>query len=505
MSTRIIVVVYATEENKKCYYAKRTLYNILNTTNLNKHELFISDNGSNQEMLSYYDEFIEFFKKFGFPESNLTISLNGKNLGTSEAVNLGLRGRKEGQFIIKRDDDTIVEVNDWVEQMEEAMLKDKSLGILGLKRWDLEQHPEREDVWKSSIKMLPHERGERWITIEYADDIMGTCTIISPALLDKIGYFFQPTTYGFDDVIISIRSKMSGFKNGFLPHIPIQHIDEGDTEFTQWKRKHAGETMKEFQEIIEDYTIGVRELYYNPFKLNEPMVEAPKKNKAKFKLITTASDPNHKGWLEFKRSLDHFNWDYHLIVHEYTGFNSKIVAFYNYLLSIRHETKYFLYADSYDCFALSTQAEIEAKFTDWDSVTYGLERAIWPFGEWGKEFPESPYPHKYINGGLFMGSVERFIEIYERSPIIESGWDNDQIWAQDNFLRKNENGHIKLDRECKIFQCIAHLEPNDFLTFAYESNGERSDRILNLHTKTMPVVFHFNGHSDGTWVTNILP
>jgi hypothetical protein len=87
-------------------------------------------------------------------------------------------------------------------------------------------------------------------------------------------------------------------------------------------------------------------------------------------LITTASDQQHPGWLKFKRSLDHFGWDYHLIVHEYKGYNSKIVAFYNYLKD-HPEITHFIYADSYDSFALAPQKEAEDKFTNWDGLMYG--------------------------------------------------------------------------------------------------------------------------------------
>ena len=97
--------------------------------------------------------------------------------------------------------------------------------------------------------MLTHQNGQRWIIVEDVSGVMGTCVMHNYRLIDKIGGLMQPGLYGFDDTIMSIRSKLAGFKNCFLPHIEIDHIDTGGTEYTQWKRKYAGEQMKEFQEM----------------------------------------------------------------------------------------------------------------------------------------------------------------------------------------------------------------------------------------------------------------
>lgn len=207
----------------------------------------------------------------------------------------------------------------------------------------------------------------------------------------------------------------------------------------------------------------------------------------KTKLITTASDPTYAGWLQFKRSLDHFGWDYHLIIHEYTGYNCKIVAFYDYLIS-NPEITHFIYADSYDSFMLSTQKEVEDKFTNWDGLTYAAEKACWPYEDWAKEYPESPYPHKHLNGGGFMGSTAAFIKMYEANPIEQSGAINDQVWSADAYLRRND-GSIKLDRECNIFQPIAHSGENDFAML----NFGDTKRLLNKFTMTCGCIIHGNG------------
>jgi hypothetical protein len=84
------------------------------------------------------------------------------------------------------------------------------------------------------------------------------------ALLDKIGYLYQPSLYGYDDVLASYRSELAGFKNVFLPQIEIDHVDEGKTEYQGWKERHAGEQTQNVIKIVDEYINGTRLIYYQP-------------------------------------------------------------------------------------------------------------------------------------------------------------------------------------------------------------------------------------------------
>lgn len=258
---------YVTETNNRLEYAKDTLNGLIETVDFNKHELFISDNGSCQVMLDYYKWFKPNFNNL-FPKQNLTISFNGKNLGTAEAVNLGIRERKPNQYVIKIDSDVTIGKIGWVDDMEECFLRYPNLGILGLKRTEVMQKADHENpAYRTKLVSAPHVRGQKWITLELCNDIIGTCTMFSPQLLDKVGYLFQPANYGWDDVLMCIRSEKSGFVNAFLPHLPIVHLDDGEGDYVKQKLKEAEKTIAEFSEIAEDYKIGVRDIYYNPYEV----------------------------------------------------------------------------------------------------------------------------------------------------------------------------------------------------------------------------------------------
>lgn len=257
------MAVYSTEDNGRIEYTKRTLLSLLETVDFKTNRLFISDNGSSDETHSFYKTFRNDFEQL-YPAKNLTIAYNNENLGTAKAINIGLYTRNQHEYFIKIDDDCIINQKGWVEEMEYAMSKDETIGILGLKRKDLAEHPDSDiEFYKSQLRMLPHSAGEPWVVVEECQHIMGTCQMLSPRLIDKVGFFLQPTKYGFDDSLLSLRSYLAGFNNCFLPNISIDHIDNGGTEYTTWKQEQAGKDMEAYSRMVDEYKMGIRPVYYD--------------------------------------------------------------------------------------------------------------------------------------------------------------------------------------------------------------------------------------------------
>ena len=242
----IAIAVHDTEENKRTKYTKETLESLVNTVDFNEHKIIVVDNDSCEEtkklLIKHYSLGIE-------------IITNSENVGTAKAINQAWAMRQPDETVIKIDNDCVINHFGWVEDMEIAMLKG-GYGIMGLKRKDLLQSPTAEDIWKTTLKMIPHEKGEPWYVVEESEDIMGTCTMFHPTLTDKMGGLMQSGLYGFDDTLACIRAKLLGYKLAFLPHIDIDHIDEGGDAYTEWKRKYAGDRMKEFYEIKQGLING---------------------------------------------------------------------------------------------------------------------------------------------------------------------------------------------------------------------------------------------------------
>jgi GT2 family glycosyltransferase len=226
---------------------------------LDLHRFIIIDNGSCEETKKWLND----NKTDGLCGYELLIL--PENIGTAEAINLGWMTRNEGEQCIKIDNDVVIREKDWIEQMEEVIERDPKIGQVGLKRKDCWETPNTSGFYKSTLNMLPHQPGEKWIVVEEVNHVMGTCVMHSSKLLDKVGYLWQPGLYGFDDSFMSLRSKLAGFKNVFLPHINIDHIDPGGTKYQQWKEQHAGEFLKTYGNTVAEFQTGKRSLYYSPY------------------------------------------------------------------------------------------------------------------------------------------------------------------------------------------------------------------------------------------------
>jgi len=266
MCALLSMAVYDTAENKRSEYTERTLYSLLETVDFKKHRLFISDNGSCSETFKIYDEFIGAFH-CKFDIGNLQIIQNGKNLGTAEAVNMGWKFRRPGEHCIKMDNDVVINYNGWVDEMEQAIERDPNIGQVGLKRVDCWETPWNPTLdFRSELMMLPHEAGQRWIIVEKVHHVIGTCVMHSSNLLDQVGYLRQKSEYGYDDVIMSHRSRIAGYYNCFLPHINIEHIDTGETEYQKWKEKHSGEQTQAVIDLVHRMYNKEESIHYNPFE-----------------------------------------------------------------------------------------------------------------------------------------------------------------------------------------------------------------------------------------------
>lgn len=264
MSTLICMASYCTDANQRLEYASKTVSNIIDTVDLHNHHFAIYLNSPNKAALAFYTGV-----KMSNPSLNIHLRVDENNVGTAKAINWLIHEyRKGNQPIIKMDDDVIIHRSGWVDRLEAAIERDSKIGVLGLKRVDLEQKPQHSNpFFRSEVHMLPHTHGQRWIAVEKSQDIMGTCTMLSPSLISTVGYYRQPNEYGYDDSDMNIRSLLSGHYNAFLCNEDIDHIDTGENkEYFEFKQKRASEGGGAYQKLVSDYKLGIEPLYYNPFE-----------------------------------------------------------------------------------------------------------------------------------------------------------------------------------------------------------------------------------------------
>jgi len=250
--------IYCTDKNKRDPYLYKALQGLVETVDFSKHTLGVSVNGHTEETLRTLD----FFKDI------ITYKyINNKNIGTSEAVNKVLKHRKAGQHFTKIDDDMYIHDKGWLDQFEEVVTIDPSIAQCGVKRVDVWENVYHENpFYRTTLYQLPHKQGDRWIVVEVSNHIIGSCILHSSLLLDKVGYFQQITSYGMDDSLMSYRSQKAGFKNVFLPHVVVEHLDVSPPlEWHNEKMKMINDAGSEYFRLRDGIVKGEISYYYNPY------------------------------------------------------------------------------------------------------------------------------------------------------------------------------------------------------------------------------------------------
>jgi GT2 family glycosyltransferase len=167
------------------------------------------------------------------------------------------------------DDDCVIHDPLWLELALETMRRDPTIGLVGLKRVDLPERPDYQGPmnYRTRLHYLP--RGNEgphkdWhILFEEAQHVIGTAHILSGAVIDAIGGWYQHDKYGFDDSILCERVRKAGWRIGFIPQVRIEHWDPHPAPvYQKWKSTQASAGMAWFNQEREDIRSGRRSVYY---------------------------------------------------------------------------------------------------------------------------------------------------------------------------------------------------------------------------------------------------
>lgn len=252
----ILMAVYDTRDNNRTWCTGETLECLRKTIDWGRHRLIIIDNDS-------CDETKELLDKSGHRVITLP-----ENIGQARALNKGLQSRGPDEVVIRIDNDVVIYHDGWADEMEYVVSADPSIAALSLKRPSAWEHPGNNNpAFQSRLEMLS---GNSWMVIEVADSVLGTCQALNPRFLDKIGSFYQMgSLWGFIDPIVCAKAKALGYKTAYLPHIKIDHLDEGvdiygnETGYQIWKGEQASELFARFEQLKSCILSG-KNIYNGP-------------------------------------------------------------------------------------------------------------------------------------------------------------------------------------------------------------------------------------------------
>jgi hypothetical protein len=182
-------------------------------------------------------------------------------------------------------------------------------------------------------------------------------------------------------------------------------------------------------------------------------------------------------------------------------FYPKSYSVYNYIKSLNSKEQ-ILVCDAYDVIALNkcTNKLLEENILNFfnnNKVTFNAETNCYPDSSLAQRYPDTDSKWKYLNAGIYTGRVENVLQMLDLvlNKMVNS---MDQLEFSKLFL---DSKLINLDYECKVFQTTysgsvgGYVDINDFII----KNG----KIYNKQYDTMPLLFHGNGKTNMSYLSNI--
>lgn len=185
-------------------------------------EIIVVDNASN-------DGTIEFLANLG---PKITVINNPTNLGFSKALNQGAELAKEG-YLLFLNNDTVV-TGDWLKNMLQPLVSDKSIGIVGCKLLFPDESIQHAGVgftnipgWLEGVHVY---RGYP----RYADEVTSpramqavtfACCLVSRKLYFEIGKLDEEYINGLEDMDFCLKVKQAGLKAWYQSTAEVFHLE----------------------------------------------------------------------------------------------------------------------------------------------------------------------------------------------------------------------------------------------------------------------------------------
>jgi hypothetical protein len=217
------------------------------------------------------------------------------------------------------------------------------------------------------------------------------------------------------------------------------------------------------------------------------------------KIVTVASDDNHPGLRQLKRSCDHFGYELIVLHDPSVEWGRQQIGVYHW--AKQNPGVSYVYVDGYDTFLLAPPEELEQVIKSYDcKMLVSGEGVIFPSPFWGKGCDDSGSPWNWVNGGCYWSTTDYFVYLIEGSDYMTAngiysigklrGW-NDQDWLTLMHLAFRKD--VKIDTRCEMVQPLRRTLYGDN-TPRHETDFKiEGDRLVNVITNSKPVIIHGNG------------
>ncbi len=147
------------------------------------------------------------------------------------------------------------------------------------------------------------------------------------------------------------------------------------------------------------------------------------------------------------------------------------------------------FVDAFDVLVFGGPESVEPHWNGSGAIM-SCEKACWPDGDKANRYPPNPKSDwRYINSGGYIANIDFM------GDVLLAGCekaDDDQRWMTDQYLAHLEDGLVRRDDGCELFQSLAHC-----FSFPHQSWRDifeiRDGKPWNKSTNTKPFAWHANG------------
>ncbi|MFH0790112.1 MAG: glycosyltransferase family 2 protein [Candidatus Omnitrophota bacterium] len=186
----------------------------------NNFELILVDNASTDNSFKSAE-----MKFGGYPHFKMI--QNSENLFFAEGNNRGIKEAK-GEYVVVLNNDTVVQPN-WLREIAYVM-QDKTIGAAQPKILS-QKDPSRIDYAGADLDKYGYARGRGYGELDAgqfnkAEQIFyagGTAMVVRKSIFDEVGFFDAKFGAHWEDVDLSWRIRLRGYKIMFIPKAVVYH------------------------------------------------------------------------------------------------------------------------------------------------------------------------------------------------------------------------------------------------------------------------------------------
>ncbi len=213
-----------------------------------KLEFIFVDNGST-------DRSVESVKNMFISDSRLRIIQNKTNMGWSPANNQGMK-IANGQIVVCISNDMIVEKS-WIREIVKVMQADKFTGMVqcnSLSMWDRKTPDSGMNYLDKFGYYYSYAASDKNSEVFFAE---GMAFAIKKEVIDKVGVFDDYFFMEYDDMDLSWRVRLGGYKIFYVPNAKVYHARGGTVGATYFQRVNNVKwyTRNHLATLIKNYEL----------------------------------------------------------------------------------------------------------------------------------------------------------------------------------------------------------------------------------------------------------